>query len=586
MSTATDPNSPPHLEEEGSELGDEELRLLEASYRFVADASSFDGFIEKWNERLKSVDIDGVTKVDDFLLNRHLTSLAGMMKTVVSEETDPKDEIEDTVASATAAAAVISRGNLVVELNDTAKDEWGLLRGAATELDWIESSSHANLEAVRRSALSQGNKLHSVLRIFDRNGEASLAEVFAIDPKEHPGLIAVRALDFGWDERLISVLQSAFGVTDAEIEICRLLLELRDTNDIAEYRNASAHTIRTQLRSIFAKTETTSQVDLVRMLGLLSTHIVSLENRTSAKWQDPLGRQRVFKDEFGKDIAYTWMGDPDGRPAIMSHGLATGYMLHERARQRLREGGIKLYCISRPGFGDSEPSVHTDPIEGAANALLSLSRHLELDRWIAVGLAVGTPPIFRVANRTDSGVVAVVCASSFIPFAAAQTDEDGFEHFSPMRRVANKFMRSSPTLAELAVMIAYRMMKVRGPEFAWQSMYSACEADRAAAKDPDCVALIRTAVSHLTAQKHKGLHSDMRIIVSEWDHDFLHCEVPVTFLHGTDDPAVPIAKLLSLTDKKPNMRVLPLKDAGELLFFCHPEALAEAVIEAADREIA
>lgn len=562
-----------------TELGEEELKLLETSFRFVADASAYDQFIDTWSKRLESIDEKELGKIDDFLINRYLSSLTGMIKKIALDDRDPNDMVEDVVSSVTGAAVVLSPSNLVVTLNDLAADHWSVLRGSATSLSWIDPSSMDNLEQVRRSATHRGNYLHSIIRTITAEEQTELAEVFVLDQNNHPGLIAVRALNFIWNRQLSTLLADSFGLTEAEVEVCRLLLDLRETDEIARVRDTSVQTVRTQLRMIFAKTETSSQVDLVRLLGLVSSHITRQETLESGKWQDPLGRQRIFQDKYGRNIAYSWMGDPDGRPALLSHGMATGYLLHPKADSTLRSRKIKLYCLSRPGFGDSQPAPHKNPSQGAAEAMIALAEHLQIEKWIAVGLAVGIIPIFQAARDRNSRIEAIIGSSAYIPFPP---DED-FKHFSPARRIANRFARTSPVLTELAVMITYRMMRIRGPEHVWDTMYSACEADKKAAKDPDCVALIRTAASFLTAQKHKALTSEMRMIAGYWYDDFIQADMPVHFLHGADDPAIPIDRLVEIASAKKNMTVEEIPDAGELLFFYHYEKLISLIEKTADK---
>lgn len=564
-----------------SELGEEELKLLESSYRFVADATAYDQFIDNWTERLQEIDRRGAGQIDEFLINRHLRSLSAMMKMIALDDSDPKDPVEDTVSSIAGAALVLSPSNLVVALNDLASEKWNVRRGASTTLDWLDPTSMENLEQVRRSATRSGNHLHSILRTIDHRGRIDLAEVFVIDPDAHTGLIAVRALDFGWTSKLSALLNVSFDLTEAETEVCRLLLDVRDTEEIAELRSTSVHTIRTQLRTIFAKTQTANQVDLIRLLGLVSAHIGHRENLDSGKWQDPLGNQEIFQDSYGRNIAFSWMGDPNGRPALLSHGMATGYLLHPDGEAMLCQRRIKLYCISRPSFGDSDPSPRKAPSQGAADAVVALAQHLKIDAWIAVGLAVGAIPLFRAGTDAESRIKGIVGSSTYIPFHP----DENFDHFSPARRIANRFARTSPMLTELAVMVTYRMMRVNGPNHIWETMYSACEADRRAVEDPDCVALIRTAASLLTAQKHKALTNDMRMLAGYWYEDFDRCELPVRFLHGTADKAIPVEKLAAMIDKKPNMELELIADAGELLFYYHSDKLVTVLADMTDQLI-
>jgi len=59
------------------------------------------------------------------------------------------------------------------------------------------------------------------------------------------------------------------GLTAAEARLAEALLLGLTPIDIAEQRNVSMPTVRTQLRSLFAKTGVTGQAELVKLLGRL-----------------------------------------------------------------------------------------------------------------------------------------------------------------------------------------------------------------------------------------------------------------------------------------------------------------------------
>ncbi|WP_207061636.1 helix-turn-helix transcriptional regulator [Motiliproteus sp. SC1-56] len=60
-------------------------------------------------------------------------------------------------------------------------------------------------------------------------------------------------------------LSKIFELTEAETDIARSLVEGLALNEIAEVRHSSVSTVRTQLKSVFAKTGTRSQAGLVRL---------------------------------------------------------------------------------------------------------------------------------------------------------------------------------------------------------------------------------------------------------------------------------------------------------------------------------
>lgn len=80
------------------------------------------------------------------------------------------------------------------------------------------------------------------------NGSA----VFIVDPHQ------TRVASTEWLARL-------FRLTDAEHQVAAQLINGADTRRIAEQYGKSPHTVRTQLKSIFAKTGARSQLELVRL---------------------------------------------------------------------------------------------------------------------------------------------------------------------------------------------------------------------------------------------------------------------------------------------------------------------------------
>lgn len=63
----------------------------------------------------------------------------------------------------------------------------------------------------------------------------------------------------------------------------------------------------------------------------------------------------------------------------------------------------------------------------------------------------------------------------------------------------------------------------------------------------------------------------------------MQTEIPVLFLHGTDEPAIPVDLLIELTARKTNMTVERIANAGELLFLYHQEKLISAIAKMADK---
>ena len=60
-------------------------------------------------------------------------------------------------------------------------------------------------------------------------------------------------------------IQQVYGLTKTEAIVCKLLAEGYSTQDMADLRNVSLETIRSQIKTILEKTATNSRIELVRL---------------------------------------------------------------------------------------------------------------------------------------------------------------------------------------------------------------------------------------------------------------------------------------------------------------------------------
>lgn len=128
-------------------------------------------------------------------------------------------------------------------------------------------------------APSQPANADSVLRIPRRNGKPPLVILRVPLPFERVTVSDVRRpacalLVYDPDSRPrcnSGALRSLFGLTTAEIRVAEALISIGTLPTIATELGVSEHTVRTQIKSVFYKTGTNRQADLVRLLLSLPT---------------------------------------------------------------------------------------------------------------------------------------------------------------------------------------------------------------------------------------------------------------------------------------------------------------------------
>jgi DNA-binding CsgD family transcriptional regulator len=196
------------------------------------------------------------------------------------------------------SAAFLSDGGPVIEAcNRAAAVAFGLSDGCPMDLlpfDPRTARSGGRDPAHRGRAGGKGGDAAHPLGPDHRQPGDPAAE----PDRGPPGrpLALVLSTELVWPEGFAQTVQEAFGLTGAEVEIVRGITLGLPVRDIAEARGRIAETVRTQLRSILAKTETHSQSELVRVvLGLMDVALIPADGARRATHRARWSRGRCRK---------------------------------------------------------------------------------------------------------------------------------------------------------------------------------------------------------------------------------------------------------------------------------------------------
>lgn len=154
----------------------------------------------------------------------------------------------------------------VVESNATARIILEREGGGTDRVDGLSRTFHRLLDRAR-AKIPQGSVCWAA---------TSFAEGFTlvlnhVDEVTSDGTSIVILLDLdAHPEPNPATLQHVFGLTLAETRLALLLARGSTPSDVARIRRLSRTTIRSQLASVFAKTQTKRQAELVALLGRLA----------------------------------------------------------------------------------------------------------------------------------------------------------------------------------------------------------------------------------------------------------------------------------------------------------------------------
>ena len=374
-------------------------------------------------------------------------------------------------------------------------------------------------------------------------------------------------------------LRVLFGLTPAEARLAALLASGATLEQAAERCFISKNTAKVQLKSIFSKTGTGRQAELVKLilsspavLGLAPADTTSEEDRATegSEWQVNHEGHISLKD--GRRLQYAEFGDPTGTPVIFIHGvLGCRYERHPDDRLT-RDLGIRLIVPDRPGYGLSDYSPGLGHLDFATD-LLQLIDHLGIDRVSIMGLSVGAiyGLAFAYASPDRLGNLAMI--SSTPPF---RTFSDLNDVPSSMKLLI-AFSKYLPTAAKLVAEIA--VINACNNPRRFLANIPVCTADREVFSRPGMNAHFERCL--LTGSKgcHAGFVNDVLLAARPWPFPPEKIDRLVHFWHGTEDTHSPLSRIRPVIDMVPNRRLTLIEGGGHFLIYEHWQEIIDALID-------
>ena len=542
------------------------LELISAAYRAVHDSDGFDLLVERWARMTgaaRQQAADGLASQEP-----------GIRQSV---DNAPQPETSAgaflAIERASGPALVMSAQQSVVAANAAGASAFGSPIGAVFDPGIIRAESRDQYERILQACRAGEAQAYCLLPMTLADGQSSVvAASLTRSAMEGSSLIVLRAIGIGWNDAVGELLERQYGLTEAEARIARALYETADVQRIAEERGRSVQTVRTQLREIFAKTGTSGQVELVRLVSSLCAQRPG-DGEAPSEWRDPLGRERQFEVPGRGTLAFSWMGREGGRPALLVHGPMTGCVLRPELQRELERLNIQLYALHRPGFGNSRYRSSACSVEDTCNAMGDLLAFLDLKRVPLVAMISGFVPAARFAAENPDRVPRILCLGACTPL-----EDESVRRDLPFRQQALlNLALKHPSIADLVARLGMRFMRSRGPEWVLSRLYAESPRDLAAIADPDTFSLLMASVMMLAAQDHRAFVRDLRLIAHPLEPLLERLECDVSMVAGADDPAFPLAQVSAMAARHPFINLRVVEKAGQALVHSHPEECRKAL---------
>lgn len=562
--------------------------IVDRIYDVAVDPVRLEDLLDVWEDRaapLRAGLGPEVTTLDDPDIGPHLERAWVFLDRY--QPTDPRGRFRSVLDELPRTAAFVADGGATITAcNRAARSALGIADGGPITALPFDPEDVATLRAVIRKVA--GGRAEKVMTLRIRSvltGQVAIVRVGPVEQGDGPPLALVMSSDLVWPQGFEATVQEAFGLTGAEVEIVRALVLGQPLKDIAEARARSLETVRTQVRSILAKTETHGQPELVRVvLGLMD---VTLVPGARSDRDEPTAGITPLVPQFlhvqaGRRLEWIEFGAPDGIPVLympLDYGLVRWPARAERAA---RARGLRVVVPFRAWYGGTAPLPRgVTHLDGVTSDYIRVMDHLGLrhalaltqgaDLRFALNLSLQRPDLIR-------GIVG--CAAQLPLRTPAQ-----YERMDKWQRFVLANARYAPKVLPFIVKAGFSLARRLGPEAFFRKVNSGSAADMAAFDDPEIRAAVLAGAAQTLlmpggtgpeafAQEALGSERDWSAVVRA-------ARVPVRLLQADQDPQTPVQTVRELMADFPHLEVRFLDFTGQLLLFARwSEVLDE--IEAMD----
>lgn len=554
------------------------MDIVASSWRSIVDDTAFEEMVANWEAKLAADTApEDEIRISKRLFGQLLTTRKTLETLDIPADNDP---LKRAVSDVPGPAVVLSPDGRVATVNTTGERGFATRQGAFLDPSIIAPESLEDYQALRRAATGQGNGAQAILQIVapDQDMRAPfLAEGYLIRlPGQTGAHVVLRSLEIDWTPRASDRLQQAFGLTQAEAEVAEQYFLLRSIDRIAELRGVSRLTVRTQVKTIMAKTGSPSNVDLMRLLGMIANRELLGSHGESPVWHDPLEREELIELPDGRVIAWTWMGDGNGIPVVMSRGLPMTYLLPGDGEARLRDAGIKLLVLSRPGYGNSSMDPELSVMEDNLIALRAFLDRVVPQPCLGIGLASGILPLLAEQETNPARFHSLLA----VGFTAA-FDPSGMARLPMIQRTMLRLADAAPWVVEFMAKTGHRQMRAHGLDWYLERAFRHTPLNQQTARDPDRAALIRNACEHALKQGHAVFVRELQLVRTRMDTALHAVAVPLHYLAPCRDAAIDLDRIRQWEARNPMITVEPLRDAAELVFYQQTDLIIDRIIAAA-----
>jgi len=571
--------------------------LLDSLYSVAVEPERFQELVDVWQAYLDQIDMTSYPdlKTDFSLLERHLVRAQALVDMVGETGKTDKQLLIEKLEKESQAMMAVKPDGTIEAANSAGQAVFNLLEGAdVTTLPFSKNDINRISSELTKQHDTQEETLSypSIMRVMRSDDQTPILLSFSTwSNRAKERFTFIKTTDFVWPDYLTPVIAKAFGLTGAEADIVRLIVEGTSVKDIADRRGSRISTVRGQIRTLYAKTSTKNQSEFMRMaVGLTTLQLVereaSINERQDINLKAPISyprhgqtHQMTLADE--RCLEYSIFGAADGYPILFFHNEYQGHVWPAKIAEYATARGLKIIIPARPCYGrsDSYPEG-CDHLRQTAEDFTELLDTLNIHKAFLMAQTLGGVFASSMLDLFPERVAGYLSMSPLLP----HLNEETAKKMPRMHRFIYSVVRKNPALLEFIGRAGNAYYKRVGALSFAHYVLGNCDVDHEILKDPEYQEALIRSMQFSAHHGHKGYvagytqipayHARFRI------ENFHNLPFPLHFIIGNKDGNTRFQRAEDLRTSGVDVKVITAEGGGELLIYSHPTLVIDSVCEA------
>ncbi|GAB5454764.1 MAG: hypothetical protein Hens2KO_09930 [Henriciella sp.] len=434
-------------------------------------------------------------------------------------------------------------------------------------------------------------------QLLKSNGDAEPVLVSLTLPKSESPIFAVASrselLDLGgsvsvfvtlqvakatWNVELVPLLETAYGLTAAEIEILEGLVETGSIGQVAEIRGRSVRTVRTQLTHVFSKLGLSSQTELALFLATL-TQLMTKTSKPSdvgKSWIDPLSKELTQHtlSVGDREVAYVKYGAPNGTPVLLIHSTTPPQMTPE-FRSACVRANIRVIGVHKPGSGGASTRSAKDGPEKLSGDYEAILQAEGWDRAHIAGHCSGGLYALQFAQDFPARTAGIILIDTGVPFT-------GRRELMALPKSFRRTFLPARYIPEVLI-VPHRIFAANfkrsqaGEARVVDYFFEDCPVDQNLTRTDRTYYEITRQIIEYSFEDVDRLVADVCRWARDWSPLLEGHSAPIVFCHGDENHLFSASRIEAFANERDNVDLVLVEGSGQLQVYRDAESFPRAV---------